>query len=705
MSRPARFWWALAGLSGVLAAASWLAAADWELFRGAAPVLLGLAGAVAATWRWLDRRSRPAVSTPAELSQALEALAVTVESQWRAEAARRGLTSPIPVQVRWQVTRRPVADRPWAVQPAAGDDVVTARTDGTDRRQQRRKGSAAARRPTAAALLTAGTIGETRRMFESLAQHRLVILGEAGSGKTAASILMTLDILAHRRPGDPVPVIVSLSGWDPDAVHLADHIAAQLARDYRYLANPEYGRSAPTSLVTGRYLTALLDGLSEVAPDKRPAALAAINESGLPQLVLTARADEYEQATAAHVMTGAPVIELEPVGGEQAIAFLSEGCPAGRLDQWQPVFAAMRADPQGPLATALATPLMLSLARQVYTYRSPAELLDRDGFADRENVEDHLLDGLVAAAYRGTPHRADLAGRRYDAAKAVRWLGEIAREGSQRYAFDLAWWRLPRLVPWPRRAAASVLIFVAAAGLLGILLDQVLWPVMAGAPLIFLAITRGRDHHPPPPLLGWRLGWVHLRYSLAFGARLALRVLVAVFAVVWLLEMLSDRGGGGPLVWLVVSLIAGVGVGVVAAIGRAVSTSVPTSTPSPIRSFRAHCQYLLVAQLIPAMLLATLLSSALHVMWNVGLGGATLTALYLGIVIAVAFFLPHAAGQYLVTVGNLASRRRMPWRLLRFLQDAQRRGILRQQGATHQFRHARLQQRLAAAPGAASPAR
>jgi hypothetical protein len=47
----------------------------------------------------------------------------------------------------------------------------------------------------------------------------------------------------------------------------------------------------------------------------------------------------------------------------------------------------------------------------------------------------------------------------------------------------------------------------------------------------------------------------------------------------------------------------------------------------------------------------------------------------------------------------------MPWRLLRFLQDAQRRGILRQQGATHQFRHARLQQRLAAAPGAASPAR
>jgi hypothetical protein len=38
---------------------------------------------------------------------------------------------------------------------------------------------------------------------------------------------------------------------------------------------------------------------------------------------------------------------------------------------------------------------------------------------------------------------------------------------------------------------------------------------------------------------------------------------------------------------------------------------------------------------------------------------------------------------------------RLPLRLMRFLDDAHRRGVLRQVGAVYQFRHARLQDRLA----------
>jgi len=41
-------------------------------------------------------------------------------------------------------------------------------------------------------------------------------------------------------------------------------------------------------------------------------------------------------------------------------------------------------------------------------------------------------------------------------------------------------------------------------------------------------------------------------------------------------------------------------------------------------------------------------------------------------------------------------RGRIPWRTLRFLADAHRRGVLRQTGAVYQFRHIRLQDRLAA---------
>ncbi|MGA4843745.1 hypothetical protein [Streptomyces sp. G45] len=45
----------------------------------------------------------------------------------------------------------------------------------------------------------------------------------------------------------------------------------------------------------------------------------------------------------------------------------------------------------------------------------------------------------------------------------------------------------------------------------------------------------------------------------------------------------------------------------------------------------------------------------------------------------------------------LALTGRAPWRLMRFLEDAHRRGVLRQSGAHYEFRHLRLQQRLAAA--------
>lgn len=45
---------------------------------------------------------------------------------------------------------------------------------------------------------------------------------------------------------------------------------------------------------------------------------------------------------------------------------------------------------------------------------------------------------------------------------------------------------------------------------------------------------------------------------------------------------------------------------------------------------------------------------------------------------------------------RLAALRRLPWRTLSFLDDAHRRGVLRQTGAVYQFRHIRLQQQLAA---------
>jgi hypothetical protein len=52
---------------------------------------------------------------------------------------------------------------------------------------------------------------------------------------------------------------------------------------------------------------------------------------------------------------------------------------------------------------------------------------------------------------------------------------------------------------------------------------------------------------------------------------------------------------------------------------------------------------------------------------------------------------------------RLAQRGELPWALMDFLDDAHRRGVLRQIGAVYQFRHGRLQDHLAHQDG--SPTR
>jgi hypothetical protein len=72
---------------------------------------------------------------------------------------------------------------------------------------------------------------------------------------------------------------------------------------------------------------------------------------------------------------------------------------------------------------------------------------------------------------------------------------------------------------------------------------------------------------------------------------------------------------------------------------------------------------------------------------SAGLGGA--------FVLALAFGFTAAWPRYQAARLWLALRRKLPWRLAAFLAEAHRIGVLRRHGATYQFRHASLQDRLA----------
>jgi hypothetical protein len=79
-----------------------------------------------------------------------------------------------------------------------------------------------------------------------------------------------------------------------------------------------------------------------------------------------------------------------------------------------------------------------------------------------------------------------------------------------------------------------------------------------------------------------------------------------------------------------------------------------------------------------------------HIPLSLGLAAGALFGLAIGLTTALS----RSWGAYLLSRAWLALRGHTPLRLNRFLEDAHRRGVLRQAGTIYQFRHARLPDRL-----------
>jgi len=177
--------------------------------------------------------------------------------------------------------------------------------------------------------------------------------------------------------------------------------------------------------------------------------------------------------------------------------------------------------------------------------------------------------------------------------------------------------------------------------------------------------------------------------GLLWGSGLGLAV---GFGVKILSSVLADEH---PL-W-VLGVPAGAALGVAFALvqwGRTPVESAPAASPaSVLRGDRSLVLLLAVALLVvvPAFYtVAFATGSGPRVLAKFSLYGFAL-----GLVIWLAIALSHTWPQYLITTGWLAARGRLPWRLASLLVEACDLQILRQHGGAYQFRHARLQDRLA----------
>src|SRR5262249_42902621 len=132
-----------------------------------------------------------------------------------------------------------------------------------------------------------------------------------------------------------------------------------------------------------------------------------------------------QEARGRIVVRGAAVIELHPLDAATVSGYLLKdvGGP-GAQTRWGPVLALLGT--AAPVGQALVTPLMVGLARMIYSpryderaadLRDPAELCALPNLAA---VESHLFDAFIPAAYRPRP------GDWWDARHAEAWLVFLA---------------------------------------------------------------------------------------------------------------------------------------------------------------------------------------------------------------------------------------------------------------------------------------
>jgi hypothetical protein len=405
-----------------------------------------------------DRISR---RSPGPLGELADQLADAVLAQWVREEESRGLHDPAPLQVRWTNADESVVDH-WA-------NIL---------------GSPRGVHPDPLDL--AGELDEITDTYRRLPRGRLVVLGGAGSGKTVLAIRFTLSMLGSRSTADRVPVIFNLATWHPPTTDFRDWLAAQLADNYPALAaRGPNGSTLAADLVGGDRILPVLDGFDEIADGLHRLALKSLNASGLPML-LTSRVEEYASAPK-NVLGRAAAIDVTPL----AVTDLAEYLPStthrhslvdGRPGSlWAPVLTRLAERPPSRaaanLAEALSTPLMVGLARAIYSDspdHDPAELLNGDRFGTTAAIEQHLLQGYVPALYENTRTR------RFDAARAERWLGFLADHLQRTESRDLAWWRVCSAIP---RHTRATVIGAAVATTVVLLLALVLgtyWLVESG---------------------------------------------------------------------------------------------------------------------------------------------------------------------------------------------------------------------------------
>ncbi|MEV6620354.1 NACHT domain-containing protein [Amycolatopsis sp. NPDC051106] len=552
------------------------------------------------------------------------------------------------------------------------------------------------------------------REFRRRPTRRLVILGDPGMGKTTLAVLLLRELLAHPDGAEPVHVLLSMSGWDPGTESLHTWLAWRIAEGYPALHAADFGPDAVRALVDQRRILPVLDGLDELPERIRSAVLDRLNAAATDPLILTCRTTEYEETLARHQghrgLTGAAVLEPGRLEAADAAAYLERSLPRTAATRWAKPLKLLRDDRNGPICRALSSPLALWLVRKVYveTGADPVELCDTNRFATADAITEHLLDHLVQAVVTANPPQRETGEQHpfgprqaWDPVDAEKWLAFLARHLNEIGSRDLAWWQLSLAAPGRTGALIKIGLgfgAVTAAWSVALFVFGLDFAIVF-APLIGLGFVlvsgsstkepvyadlrlRGRIRLLPRKLTSWP----SIRAGLVIG--------VIVGVVLGLADRSWGASAGGLVFGLVVILVFGV-------IEWAKTPLTSEGPQTPTVTFRRDLKLVYLYSLACGFAFGPMFGLVFVLMFSslAGFGLKLAAVLVFGSLFGLAsgfvYGLGQSSGRHLVTVFVLHARGRGPLRLLKFLDDAHRLGILREAGPVYQFRHAKLQDRLA----------
>lgn len=654
--------------------------ADVSAFAVAAAV----SGAVVI--RWARNSAASGTTRPDQIAAAKDTLVDLVRKQWRAESVIRSL-EPDPIPVMWRLTE---------------DSGLLHHRHLIGEGALEGAGNAVSR-------LADG--------FKKLRRRRLVITGDAGAGKTTLAIQLLLELTGPGRdPADPVPVLLSPSGWDTTKdTTLHSWLARSLERDYPALRATDFGADMARELVMGGHVLPILDGMDELPRLGRAEIVRMLERSldATEAFILTSRTEELRQAVEdAGPFPSVAVIAPAPLTPAAAEGYLRTCLPPAPGPVWGKVLSGLRTGRLGALAQLTATPLGLWLLRAVYvTSRAdPAPLTGKLGH-DPEALRSHLWDGLIPVLLAARQHGGSPAGRpgvrareprrAWDAVEMRRYLSHLARVLSAHGTRDLAWWRLGEQAlsgDERRRSARSTWVIVGVligvvAGLAGRLPVLVTVPVGFAAGFGVLTAVLGGFTGTPG------------RVSIQLRGRLT--DLGRQITVVLLLRTVFAAGGvfGAALVAEAepgLALEAGIWAGLALGPGLVLIAWMQQPTPvtaatTPYHAWRASRTLTILCAVVPGVaagLAAGLVGGLAHGPWF-GIRLGLLSGVFIGLGVGLATLRHSAWPAYELTARHLAGLGECPKHLMGFLDDAHRLGLLRVVGPVYQFRHADLQDHLA----------